>query len=72
MLREKAGTHTLDVELPAPTSGTDLLQHLCSRFPHLTPYRSSIRLARNEEYVPDQTVLNDGDEIALITPVSGG
>jgi molybdopterin converting factor small subunit len=35
-------------------------------------HRAAIRLAVNQTYVPTDTRLHDGDEVALITPVSGG
>lgn len=72
VLREHVGAATLAVELPAPASGEALLQHLTALYPALTPYRSVIRLAVNTVYVPTGTPLQDGDEVALITPVSGG
>ena len=33
---------------------------------------SSLRFAVNEEYVEDAFALNEGDEVILIPPVSGG
>ena len=33
---------------------------------------SLIRIAVNGSFVDDQTLVNDGDEITLIPPVSGG
>jgi molybdopterin converting factor small subunit len=33
---------------------------------------ASISFAVNQEYVGRATVLHDGDEVALIPPVSGG
>ncbi len=35
-------------------------------------YWSSIAIAVNQEYVPATTVLQDGDEVAFLPPVSGG
>ena len=32
----------------------------------------SLRVAVNQKYVPEETVLNDGDEVAFIPPVQGG
>jgi len=34
--------------------------------------RESTLFAVNETYVPAETVLNDGDRVAFIPPVSGG
>jgi len=32
----------------------------------------SLRLALNMKYIPEEVVLNDGDEVAFIPPVQGG
>ncbi len=60
------------MSLEAPATGTDLLDHLEAQYPVLGDYRPVLRLAVNQEYVPETVTLADGDEVALITPVSGG
>ena len=45
---------------------------LIREYPPLEPLRSSTRMARNFEYLPDDGLVAAGDEIALIPPVSGG
>lgn len=72
VLREQWGTDALDVTLEAPATGNDLLDYLAGVHPRLDAYRSTVRLAVNQSYVPTDTPLDDGDEVALITPVSGG
>lgn len=72
VLRERIGALSTWVELPAPADGADLLAHLCAVYPAVAPYRAHIRLAVNEVYQPSEVALADGDEVALITPVSGG
>ncbi len=72
VLRDRVGTNTLDVMLPHAANGERLLQYLGDTYPVIAAFGSAIRLARNEEYAPIDCVLEDGDEIALITPVSGG
>lgn len=71
-LREAVGVASLPLDLPVSATGTDLLDALCRRYPVMVPYRPAVRLAVNQTYVPDQTPLAAGDEVALITPVSGG
>ncbi len=72
VLKQKVGEGRLTVSLEAPATGTDLLDHLEAQYPVLSDYRSVVRLAVNQEYVPETVTLADGDEVALITPVSGG
>lgn len=72
VLREETGTAERVVSLEAPARGSDLLDTLVSEYPGLASYRSSLRLAVNEEYVTPDIRLKEEDEVALITPVSGG
>lgn len=48
-----------------------LKQDLQNEFPRLVGL-NSLFIAVNEEYAKHGTVLQDGDEVALIPPVSGG
>jgi molybdopterin converting factor small subunit len=45
---------------------------LIETHPVLARFRSSVRLARNSEYVGTEVRFLDSDEVALIPPVSGG
>ncbi len=72
VLRQEVGRSALTVKVEAPVTGTALLDHLEDLYPAIGPYRSVVRLAVNQEYSPDDVLLVDGDEVALITPVSGG
>ena len=72
VLREAVGSEALTVSLPASAAGTDLLDVLQAEHPALAPHCPTIRLAINQTYAPEATPLADGDEVALITPVSGG
>lgn len=72
VLRERLGTDALTFTLAPPATGADLLDRLTDEYPVVGAYRSVIRLAVNQSYVPAGTSLSDGDEVALITPVSGG
>lgn len=72
VLREKVGQAALDVALAPPATGADLLDRLAAAHPAVEAHRPALRLAVNETYAPEHTALSDGDEVALITPVSGG
>ena len=71
-LRDAVGQGELDVPLAAPASGADLLEALSREHPEVARHRSIIRLAINRRYARGDAPLADGDEVALITPVSGG
>jgi molybdopterin converting factor subunit 1 len=72
VLRERVGTARVTVTLPDRATGDTLLDELTEHHPALGEFRSVVRLAVNEQYAPSNTRLHDGDEVALITPVSGG
>lgn len=50
-----------------------LKQQLANAHPKLEPYLTGLAVAINEEYIlGDDELLHDGDEVALIPPISGG
>jgi molybdopterin synthase sulfur carrier subunit len=49
-----------------------LWRRLIETYPGLEPFRQSVRLAKNMDYVGQDVTFNDADEVALIPPVSGG
>jgi molybdopterin synthase catalytic subunit len=72
MQRELAGTRQLDLDLAAGATIEDVWLALVARVPGLAPGRGSVRFAHNGAYAPAETPLADGDEVAMIPPVSGG
>jgi molybdopterin synthase catalytic subunit/molybdopterin converting factor small subunit len=73
ILRERAGVSSIDVELPELATVEDALKVLRQR-PELADVlaRVPVRMAVNREYVEPGDALHAGDELALITPISGG
>jgi len=69
---EAAGARQQDVRLDGPMDVAGLLDRLCAGYPKLEKLRPILRVAVNHEYVAEDTKLADGDEVALIPPVSGG
>jgi molybdopterin converting factor small subunit len=65
--RELLGFQNLEIPVPTPPTLEGLL--LDSRFKALP---SEALLAVNQEFSDRLAVLKDGDEIALMPPVSGG
>jgi molybdopterin synthase catalytic subunit len=72
MQRELAATRQVDLVLPAGATIEEAWLALVERFPALAPGRPAVRFARNGEYAPAEMQLADGDEVAMIPPVSGG
>jgi molybdopterin synthase catalytic subunit len=66
-LRERAGTGRRELELPDGATVGDVWSALA-----LGDEPAGLLYARNREYVPRDAALADGDEVAVIPPVSGG
>ena len=72
MLKELAGRDGESVEVADGVPLGDLYAMLQRHVPQLVEFRHAIALAVNYEYSNAETLLRDGDEVALIPPVSGG
>ena len=73
ILRERAGgASDLALELRDGATVGDAVESLGDKFPELTSFLPRIAFAVNQSYAKRDVVLNDGDELALIPPVSGG
>jgi molybdopterin converting factor subunit 1 len=70
--REAVGTGTLAWEVPAGATVAEVMAALRETYPGLGPAAEKALLAVNQEYVGGDVRLGDGDELALIPPVSGG
>ena len=70
--RELAGTRFVELDLAEGDTVADGWDALVARFPVLAPGRDSVRFARNSDYADPAEPLADGDELAVIPPVSGG
>ena len=70
--RELAGTREVSLELADDATVADAWNGLVDLHPALAPGRASVRFARNGAYADESTTLSDGDEVAMIPPVSGG
>lgn len=70
--RDAAGTDELQVELPAGARAADLVAALRAGGGAWGRIPAAPAVAVNLDYAPLDTVLRDGDEVALIPPVAGG
>ena len=69
--REAAGKGHFDLELPPESKVRDAIESILKEHPLIGEGRQVV-IARNREYASLDTALADGDELALIPPVSGG
>ena len=70
--REAVGGGTLAWDAPENATVTQVVAALMDTYPRLGPTAEKALLAVNQEYVGGDFRLHDGDELALIPPVSGG
>lgn len=72
IVRERLGKREEDVILQDGVTVGALMDLLEARYDILSIGAGSIRVACNNEYVDAAHQLRDGDEVAVIPPVSGG
>ena len=72
VLRERAGCAQETLTLSPPVSAGALLELIGARHPGLASLAGRVQIAVNRNIVPPSHLLADGDEVALIPPVSGG
>ncbi|HUP54426.1 MAG TPA: MoaD family protein, partial [Methylomirabilota bacterium] len=70
--RELAGTREVGLDLADGATVSDAWDALVDRYPALAPGRAFVRFARNGAYAEAETAVEEGDEVAMIPPVSGG
>ncbi len=71
-LRTQTGTDTLTLELDPKSQAATVKDALARRFPQIALWLPYTRIAINCAYEPWDAPLREGDELALIPPVSGG
>lgn len=70
-LRERIGHSQFDREIETGATVGDLVDQMGTEFPALRTC-GRVAYAVNSEYTDREMTLADGDELALIPPVSGG
>lgn len=72
ILRDRAGLDQTVLQLPEGATVRTAARTLSERLPAISRDLERTAFAVNREYADQQQVLHDGDELALIPPVSGG
>jgi molybdopterin converting factor subunit 1 len=72
ILRERAERSEVRLELPASATVAAAREALRERIPSIREYLPRVAWAVNRTYASVETELHDGDELAVIPPVSGG
>jgi len=70
--RQTFGTNELEYELPDGSTANDLVEDILEKYPSLDKFRGHVVVTRNREAVPLTTPIHEGEEIAILPPVSGG
>lgn len=70
--QEAYGVPELALEFPPETPVAAVRDRLITEHPELAPWRDITRFGVNLQFVEPDTRLQNGDEVVLIPPVSGG
>ena len=69
---DRAGTRRTELDLQRSVTLDDLWPLLEERHPALSPMRDTLAFAVNGEYARGDAGVSQGDEVAVLPPVSGG
>lgn len=72
ILKDVTGRAEQHVRVEQGTNIRGLFAELLMQHPRLANHRASVMFSRNREFADDAARLEDGDEVALLPPVSGG
>ena len=72
IFQEVFATDEMQINIKSDTSVSQIFDRLVSQHPNLEKWRSLTRYAVNLNFAEPHTILKNGDEVALIPPVSGG
>jgi molybdopterin synthase sulfur carrier subunit len=70
--QEAYGTSELQLEFPVGTTVVAVRDRLIAEKPQLAQWQALTRFGINLQFVEPETPLQNGDEVVLIPPVSGG
>ena len=67
---DEAGTRELDLDLTENRKASEVFGEILEKYPRLTSHK--LLFAVNQEYAKGDETIQDGDELAVFTAVSGG
>jgi len=71
-LRDRAGTRSMEMEIPSDLTVHGLKEKISEEYPSLRESMSSVLITINREYAFDEAVIPPNAELAMFPPVSGG
>jgi len=71
-LRELTGRSDEQIEVEPGAKIEELARVLAERFPKINKHLAVVSFSVNSEYVRKEKQLQDGDEVGLLPPISGG
>jgi molybdopterin converting factor subunit 1 len=71
-IRDRAGTKTLELDIPVDMTIQGLKEKLASDIPNLKDSMKSVLITINREYAFDEAIVPADAEIGMFPPVSGG
>ncbi len=71
-IRDRAGTKSLEIDIPVDLTILELKEKLSTDYPNLKDSMKSVLITINREYAFDEAVVPSNAEVALFPPVSGG
>lgn len=72
ILKDRAGVDSTRLELTDGSRISDAMKLLETQFASIKPQLARAAVAINRNYEKTDSILQDGDELALLPPVSGG
>lgn len=71
-IRDRAGTKSMELDIPDDLTVKGLKDKIAADFPNLKESMQSVLITINREYAFDEAVIPQGAEMAMFPPVSGG
>jgi molybdopterin converting factor subunit 1 len=71
-LRDRAGTKSLEIEIPEDTTVQGLKDQIAGDYPNLKQSMDTVVISINREFAFNENLVPENAEVAMFPPVSGG